>query len=148
MPTETLEWLKAVPTSLAGTVYEPWVQLLHFFVVVAVLVSVIAWILTRRHVIAFGQQLWLLLKRANRALEHACRYAPATERRLKRQAPYVALVTHGLLAAFCACAAMGFAIALPVFLLHTRWSWAMVTTLYLVGATCFGRLQLAAASWA
>jgi hypothetical protein len=43
-----LEWLKAVLTPLAGTAYEPWVQLLQFLLVVAVTVSAMAWVLTRR----------------------------------------------------------------------------------------------------
>ena len=92
-----LEWLKTVPMPLAGTAYEPWVQLLQFLLVAAVMLSAIAWVLTRRHVITVAQWVWSLVIQADSALKCASLYAPATERHRARQAPYVALVIFGFM---------------------------------------------------
>jgi hypothetical protein len=93
-----LDWLKVVPTSLAGsasfagTAYEPWVQRLQFLLVVVVLVSAIAWLLTRRHLVALAHQLLSLLKRSDEAFVRACQYPPEVERRLQPSARYAKLV--------------------------------------------------------
>jgi hypothetical protein len=143
-----LEWLKAVPTTFAGTVYEPWAQLLHFLLMVAVFVSAIVWLLTRRHVIAVARQAWSLLVRANNALKRASYYEPATERHRARLAPYVALVTLGLMGIFetlCMVLAMLYFV---IALMGGIWAWVVIMTLFWVWFMCRSRLDWAAASWA
>jgi hypothetical protein len=143
-----LQWLKAVPTPLAGTAYEPWVQLLQFLLMVAVFISAISWLLTRRHVIAVGQRVWALVIQANNARKYASRYAPATERYLRRQAPYVALTIFEFLAignTLC------MVLAIIVLLIATYgglWWWAVIVTLFWVCFMVRLRLNWAAVSWA
>jgi hypothetical protein len=83
------EWLKALPTSFAGTAYEPWVQLLAFLLVAAVMLSAIAWVLTRPHVIALACVVLSFLRRVSEALVQASQYAPEAEGYRQRYGRYM-----------------------------------------------------------
>jgi hypothetical protein len=143
-----VEWGKAVSTLSAGTVYEPWVQWFQFVLIVVGFGSIIAWLLTRRHVIACSQQFWLLLKRANCILEYICRHAPETERHRKRWAPYVQLVFHGFLAVVFACTVFVFIVALILGLSRMTWSASLMVSGFWIVAILLMRINSAAASWA
>jgi hypothetical protein len=148
-----LEWLKGLPTPLAGTAYEPWVQLLQFLLVASVLLSAIIWVLTRRHVIALAHAGLSLLKRASEALVQASRYAPEIERHRQRYARYLmgalGLGFYGwMLVVFGACLVGIPARALVFNLARMTWSNVMVAALFLCAGLCLVRFCLVGATWA
>jgi hypothetical protein len=148
MNSTTLEWLKAQLTPLAGAPYEPWVQLLQFLLVVATFVSAIAWVLTRRHVIAMVHQAWSLLKQGDRAIKRTTRYAPEMERQRQRWEPYVALVGHLCMSA---CHIACFMLAIFGIVITVKdGMWGLFVTVMIFGIFFLfaGRGELAAATWA
>jgi hypothetical protein len=143
-----LEWVKAVQMPLAGTPYEPWVQLLQFIFWVSVMLSAITWVLTRRHVITVAYWVWSLAIQANNALKHAWRYAPATERHLARLEPYIALVFFGymgIVETLCMLLAIG---CLYLVIWGGMWWWGVVTAFFYAWFLVRSRLNWVAMSWA
>jgi hypothetical protein len=144
----TPEWLKAMPMSFAGTVYEPWVQLLQFLLVASVLLSFIAWVLTRRHVIAVARQIWALAIRAHEAMNQATRYPPAVERRLKRLDPYMDLVFLAPLGTLEVCLLAFAMVSFTCAVFLGMWWEAALSLPFGAWFGCLGRLHWAKASWA
>jgi hypothetical protein len=133
---------------LAGTAYEPWVQLLQFVLVVAVMLSAIAWVLTRRHVITVEHWLWSLVIQAEAARQRASLYAPAAERRRARLDPYVSLAFYGsmgILETLCAMLAL---VYLLIAMRYGTWLWVVILTLTWAWFLVRLRLDWAAMSWA
>jgi hypothetical protein len=148
-----LEWLKAVSTPLAGTMYEPWVQLFQFLLMGSVMVSAIIWVLTRRHVIAVAHQVWSLLKQAGRAFDHAIQYPPELERYRQRYDRYLTgflwLVLYGLLLLVSMVCLIGFpAMAFAFNLARMTWANILVAALFLCAGVCLVRFGLVGATWA
>jgi hypothetical protein len=148
-----LEWLKAVPLPLAGTAYEPWVQLLQFLLIVAVFSAAIAWLLTRRHVSALAYTVVSLLKRTSQALGQASRYPPAVECHLHRYDPYVIgsimLACYGgALVAVVACLIGIPSWALAYNLAGITWSNILVACAMLGAGVCLGHFCLVGVLWA
>jgi hypothetical protein len=145
------ECLKAVSSSLslAGTAYEPWVQLSQFLLMGSVTLSAIIWVLTRRHVTAAAHQVWSLLQQAGRAYVDANRYPPrppALERRLTRLFLYGDLVAYRFLGALGVLSSMQIGYYLAIFLSNQVWSWSVLALFCLVFFVCYTRLFFVAAS--
>jgi hypothetical protein len=106
--------------------------------VASVLLSLSIWVLIRPHVIACSQQLWLLLKRANRAFERATEYPPEMAHRLEPVARYMRLVDHVYRAVFTACA-VGLAILAFVCVAGARLTWDQSLALWWTFLTTLGQ---------
>jgi hypothetical protein len=147
-----LDWLKAMSSSLslAGTAYEPWVQLLQFLLLVVGSLSLITRLLPRRGVAAVAEQVWSLLKQAGRAFVHANRYAPAPalERRLTRLFLYGDLVSYSSMGALGVLLTLLMGAYLVLFMASGVWSWSVLALLCFVFYLCYARLNFVAASWA
>lgn len=143
-----LALIKTFITSLEGTPYEPWVNLVLFIGFVLAVLSAISRLAFRRENLAVAKATAELVKKAHEKLDNSIQYAPGAEEIRKKIYPYINFVSSiffalvGLL--------YGCIFGLITAWLHSKLIWYEA----LVGWTCFivcmahARINFASATWA